>query len=101
MLWLQFFSSGLLQGMASRQVHGPNSHPAIKADVTPAVCSSAAEHADSGYIWYATFPRCTHMLMSESPHPRGGGSPEGKWDGSVGESTVGPFSDVPLTWLMA
>lgn len=73
MLWLQFFSSGLLQGMASRQVHGPNSHPAIKADVTPAVCSSAAERADSGYIWYATFPRCTHMLMSESPHPRGGG----------------------------
>ena len=64
--------------MASRQVHDPNSHPAIKADVTPAVCSSAAERADSGYIWYVTFPRCTHMLMSESPRPRGGGESWGE-----------------------
>lgn len=92
-------------------------HPAIQVANTLTVCSSATEHADS-YFECVTFPWRAHMWMSglqaeevsltdgqaSPPHPGcepGSpalrGSPGGKCDCSVGESTVIWFRDVPLT----
>lgn len=46
--------------------HNLRRRPAAEADVSSGVGSSAADRADSGYIWYVTFPQRLHMRVSES-----------------------------------
>lgn len=46
--------------------HDLRRRPAAEADVSSGVGSSAADRADSGYIWYVTFPQRPHMRVSES-----------------------------------
>lgn len=71
------FSSGLLYGVALRQGHNLHSHPAIRADITAAVWSSAAEHADSGYM-------CNLPMVHTYVDVRGSGFD--RWAGQPGSS---------------
>ena len=59
---MEFNCKGINVLSQGRNLHR---HTAINVDISSAVYSRAAHHADGGYIWYVAFPWCTHMRYSE------------------------------------